>query len=230
LPLPLVLVYAAQLRRSQSKALRVMVAFLGTGPLGVLFYNVLPACGPIHVFGSAFPFHPLSTAAALHMPLTAVAIPGARNAIPSLHMTWVLLIWWNSKGLSPWIRAIACTFVWATVLATMGTGEHYFIDLVVALPFSLLVQGLSSLSLPLRAGPRRVSILFGTFAMLLWLALLSFATRLFWTSPVLPWTMVAVTLGASLTLWRRLLDASTQETQSVLSLPAAQARARRAAG
>ena len=52
LPLPLALVYAAQLRLQKEKALAVMLAFLVTGPVGVLFYNLLPACGPAHIFGA----------------------------------------------------------------------------------------------------------------------------------------------------------------------------------
>ena len=207
LPLPLALVYAAHIRHAKSKALEVMLAFLATGPLGVMFYNMLPACGPIHIFGPAFPWHPLSTADAMRLTVVPILVKGARNAIPSLHMTWVLLVWWNSKGLPRWVRAIALAFVWFTVLATLGTGEHYFIDLVVAFPFSLMVQALCSYSLPLRSGERRTACLFGVFVTLTWLALLSFATSFFWFSPVIPWTMIAATVGSSVYLWHRLLQA-----------------------
>ena len=195
LPLPLALVYAAHLRRKKENALAVMLAFLVTGPVGVMFYNMLPACGPAHVFGAAFPWHPLSTADAMHMNVVPVLLKGARNAIPSLHMTWVLLVWWNSRGLPRWVRSIALLFLILTAMATVGTGEHYFIDLVVAFPFSLMVQALCSYSLPLRSGERRNAFLFGTFATLIWLALLSFSTSIFWISPVLPWTMIAATVA-----------------------------------
>jgi len=206
LPLPLALVYAEQLRKLGSKALFVMTAFLITGPIGILGYNMMPACGPIHLFGRDFPFHPLSTAQAARMVLLTLPVQGARNAIPSLHMTWVLLIWWNSRGLSRWVRAIALSFVWATVLATTGSGEHYVVDLVVAFPFSLMIQALSSYPVPLRTGPRRVAFLFGTFTTLAWLMLLSFGTRLFWISPILPWVLVVATVATSVVLWHRLLD------------------------
>jgi hypothetical protein len=209
LPLPLALVYAARIRSARSKAIVAMLAFLVTGPLGVIFYNMLPACGPVHAVGPAFPFHPLSAADAMRMQPEPILIQGARNAIPSLHMTWVLLIWWNSKGLSRWIRSIALTFVWATVLATLGTGEHYVVDLVVAFPFSLMVQALSSYSMPWRTGERRTAFLFGTFATLVWMALLSFWTSVFWISPVLPWAMVTATIFLSVLFWHRLLETPT---------------------
>ena len=211
LPLPLALVYAAHLRGEKKNALAVMLAFLVTGPVGVLFYNMLPACGPAHIFGPAFPWHPLPADAAMHMAVAPVLLKGARNAIPSLHMTWVLLVWWNSRGLQRWVRAIALVFLVLTAMATLGTGEHYFIDLVVAFPFSLMVQSLCSFSLPLRSAERRTAFLFGTFATLFWLALLSFAPSLFWISPLLPWAMVVATVVPSIVLWRRLLGAGTEE-------------------
>jgi hypothetical protein len=231
LPLPLALVYAGQLRKLGKKALFVMTAFLITGPIGILCYNMLPACGPIHLFGRDFPFHPLTTAQAARMTLETLPVFGARNAIPSLHMTWVLLIWWNSKGLPRWVRAIALSFVWATALATTGSGEHYVIDLVVAFPFSLMIQALSSYSLPFRSGPRRVAFLFGTFTTLAWLMLLSFATRLFWISPILPWVLVTATVAISLVLWHRLLNAlfgsdqtSSSQTSEANAEPLARAQ------
>jgi PAP2 superfamily len=211
LPLPLALVYAAQLRRKRENALAVMLAFLVTGPLGVLFYNMLPACGPVHVFGAAFPWHPPSIAEAMEMNVVPILLKGARNAMPSLHMAWVLLVWWNSKGLARWVRAIALLFVVLTVMATLGSGEHYFIDLVVAFPFSLMVQALCSYSLPFRGGARRTAFLFGTFVTLIWLALLSFTTRFFWSSPVVPWAMVVATVAPSILLWNRLVSAGTQD-------------------
>jgi hypothetical protein len=225
LPLPLALVYASQLRRHKEKALAVMLAFLATGPIGVFFYNVLPACGPVHVFGAAFPMHPLSTAQAMAVNLAPVLIAGARNAIPSLHMTWVLLVWWNAKGLARWVRAIAAVFVGFTVLATLGTGEHYFIDLVVAFPFSLMVQALCSYSMPFREGERRNAFLLGTLLTLFWLALLSFAVKVFWISPLLPWIMVLATIGSSVYFWQRLLNAGTQETPVVVKRVAVSAGA-----
>jgi hypothetical protein len=223
LPLPLALVYAGQLRHRREKALAVMLAFLATGPLGVLFYNMLPACGPVHVLGSIFPWHPLSTTAAMRMNLAPVLIKGARNAIPSLHMTWVLLVWWNSKGLARWIRAIAVVFLALTTMATLGTGEHYFIDLVVAFPFSLMVQAMCAYSLPFRSGERRTAFLFGTFATLIWLAFLSFSTRVFWSSPVVPWAMVIATIAPSIVLWNRLMRSGTQQQSMPMRAAAAHA-------
>jgi PAP2 superfamily len=225
LPLPLALVYAAQLRRMRERALSVMLAFLFTGPIGVLCYNMLPACGPVHLWPAAFPWHLFSTTEALSLKIVPVAIGGARNAIPSLHMTWVLLVWWNSRGLARWIRSIAAIFVAFTVLATLGTGEHYFVDLVVAFPFSLMVQALCSYPLPFRERERRNAFLLGTFETLIWLALLSFSLQVFWSSPILPWTMIVATISSSVYFWQRLLRVRSDGVSLPVKAAAASASA-----
>jgi hypothetical protein len=220
LPLPLALVYAAHLRLKSKNAFPVMLAFLVTGPMGVLFYNMVPATGPVHIFGQGFPWHPLSTSQAMHLVLETIPLKGPRNAIPSLHMAWVLLIWWNSKGLSRWIRVIALAFAIFTVLATLGTGEHYFVDLVVAFPFALMVQALCLYPLPFKSGSRRAAFLFGTFASLAWMALISFATPFFWISPVIPWAMVIATISFSTLLMHRMQNVELTNERVQWEIPA----------
>ena len=221
LPLPLALVYAGHVRRQKSMAVSTMAAFLFTGPVGVILYNILPACGPVHIFGAAFPFHPPAMADVMRMQVVPILMKGARNAIPSLHMTWVLLIWYNSRKLPRWIRSIAMAFVVFTFLATLGSGEHYFVDLVVAFPFSLMMQAISSFSLPFRSRERRIAILFGAALTLTWVGLLSFANKLFWISPIIPWAMVAATVSSSLVLWQRLLRVSFSDNSvDAKALPA----------
>ena len=46
---------------------------------------------------------------------------------------------------------------------------------------------------------------------LIWLALLSFSTGLFWISPIIPWAMVLATVSSSVILWNRLLSAGSHE-------------------
>jgi hypothetical protein len=220
LPLPLALVYAAHLRLKSKNAFPVMLAFLVTGPMGVLFYNMVPATGPVHIFGQGFPWHPLSTSQAMHLVLETIPLKGPRNAIPSLHMAWVLLIWWNSKGLSRWIRVIALAFAIFTVLATLGTGEHYFVDLVVAFPFALMVQALCLYPLPFKSGSRRSAFLFGTFVSLAWMALISFATPFFWISPVIPWAMVIATISFSTLLMHRMQNVELTNERVQWEIPA----------
>lgn len=194
LPIPIALIYAGQLIRHQEKSYVAMLAFLVTGPLGILFYNLFPAIGPIALFGQNFPFHPLPVKQAARLLLEPIALAGPRNAIPSLHMAWTLLAWWYSRGLSWWERAVALAFVLFTVLATLGTGEHYFVDLVVAFPFALFVQSLCSYTLTWKDPRRLTAFCFGLFVTLAWLVALRHTGKFFWISPVIPWTLCAATI------------------------------------
>lgn len=198
LPIPIALVYAGRLLRIGKKAIPSFVAFLATGPIGVIFYNLFPALGPAHLFRNGFPWHPLTFEQSSKLFLEPVAIAGPPNAIPSLHMGWVLLVWWYSRGLSWWERCIAFAFLFFTVLATMGTGEHYCIDLVVAFPFALLVEAICTFSLSVMERTRLISILLGAFGTFAWLMLLRHATKLFWISPIVPWLACIFTVSLSL--------------------------------
>ena len=202
LEIPLILVYVRHLVGKGERALPVMIIFMITGPIGVIFYNLFPAAGPFHLFGDRFPFHPLNSTQIRHLLLEPTQIHAFPNAIPSLHMTWVLLAWWNSQGLSRLTRSIAFAFVAFTVLATLGTGEHYLVDLIVAFPYALMLQALPVLAR--RGREALVPFLFGLSTVLLWMTLLRFTPNLFWISPVIPWTLSAATIAASLWLKRRL--------------------------
>jgi hypothetical protein len=207
LPFTLAIVYSGQAVRLRGKAIPIFAAFLIAGPVGGLFYNLLPALGPAHLFGEAFPWHPLAADQARRLLLETVPIEGLRNAIPSLHMGWTLMAWWYSRGLSVWERGFAFAFVAFTVLATMGTGEHYFIDLIVAFPFVLFLQALCTVSLHWSDSRRLTPFLFGLIATLSWLAILRFGVSVFWYSPVIPWVSCLATIGMTEYVRQGLKDA-----------------------
>jgi hypothetical protein len=195
LAIPIAVIYAGRLIRYKEGAFPSMLAFLIAGPLGIICYNIFPACGPHSLFGMNFPFHPLSMSDLPRLAMEAVPIVGARNALPSLHLAWTLLAWWYSKGLS-WIeRGIALVFLTLTVCGTLGTGEHWFVDLVVAFPFALMIQGLCAYGVPWKNETRISAIAFGLGGTLAWFALLRYATKMFWTSPLVPWGLVAATVA-----------------------------------
>jgi len=194
LPVAITLICARHIAGRTAKALSVVAALVSTGPIGVLFYNLFPALGPRHIAELGFPFHLLSRAQTMNLALVEIAARGPRNAIPSLHMAWVLLIWWYSRGLSLWTRAIALLFVIFTVTSTLGTGEHYLVDLVVGIPFAVFVESLCSFHLQWRDRRKILALAWGLGATLTWLALLRFATPLFWISPIIPWGLIVATI------------------------------------
>jgi PAP2 superfamily len=200
LSVPIAVVYAGQLRRIGAKALQCFIAFVVTGPIGILFYNAVPALGPAHLFQKNFPWHPLAIDQVRHLLLEPVALAGPRNAIPSLHMAWVLLAWWYSRGLSSVERAVALFYLVFVALATLGTGEHYFIDLVVAVPFALFVESLFAYDLPIANSSRIRGVAFGLLSTCAWLAALRLTPHAFWSTPLLPWTLCAATIAVALYL------------------------------
>lgn len=224
LAIPITLIYAGRLTRFGARAFSAMLAFLITGPVGILFYNIFPACGPIHLVPRLFPYHPPALAQMPRLLLEPVAITGARNAIPSLHLAWTLLAWWYSRGLSWWERSIAFAFLAFTAAATMGTGEHYFVDLVVAFPFALMIQALCSYELPWSNSSRLQAIGIGFGATMLWFALLRFVNRLFWTSPVVPWALVIATIALVTIRQRELARAAADGQEADSSVARASAR------
>jgi hypothetical protein len=113
-------------------------------------------------------------------------------------MAWVLLAWWYSRGLSAAERAVAMFYLVFVALATLGTGEHYFIDLVVAVPFALLMESLFAYDLRLSDSNRVRGVAFGLVSTCAWLAALRFTPRLFWSTPILPWTLCAATVAIAL--------------------------------
>jgi hypothetical protein len=195
LAVPIMMAYAGRLVSHGRKAAACMAAFVATGPAGLLFYNIFPAAGPHNLFGHKFPFMPLNYNQIVNVILEPVAIAGPRNAMPSLHLAWTLLAWWYTRGLS-WIeRTIAFLFLALTAFATMGTGEHWLADLVVAFPFSLMIQAACSYTLPIADRRRIEAFVFGLGLTAGWLLMLRYCTRLFWTSPIVPWSLVVATIA-----------------------------------
>lgn len=102
-------------------------------------YAVLPVAGPRYAFPS-FPYD-APTHSTPHM-IHLLAVP---NGVPSVHMTLAILIFWFSR---PWAlgKVFGAIFVLLTVAATLGSGEHYLFDLLVAIPYSALTIHLGGYS------------------------------------------------------------------------------------
>ena len=141
LPLGLAACLAIQWRDSQRNA-RILVDLrwlsVSLGIAGFLLYQISPAAGPIYLFGKDFPSHVPDLAGLAIQP--AWLQPVARNGMPSLHVGWTLLLFWNMRRRAWWLGAIAAIYLTLTALATLGFGEHYLADLMVAPPLALAIQ------------------------------------------------------------------------------------------
>jgi hypothetical protein len=159
---------------------------------GLLLYTVVPATGPRFVFPE-FPQNPPDS---ILPRLITVDSTAMRNAVPSLHFTWTLLLLWMARNARAWVRRIALAFVVLTFVATMALGQHYFVDLIVALPFTIAVIASSERSF-------RIATIAGAM-LAAWLIALRFfpvsALRLGrWN-----WLPVLLTIAGSVVLFSRL--------------------------
>jgi hypothetical protein len=104
--------------------------------------------------------------------------------------------------LPKWFRCFTVFYFAAMLLATLATGQHYLIDLIVALPFAVVVQAVT-LQLWHRKGAY-APFWFGTLATAMWLFLLKDHVDLFLNTPGFTATGMALTVTATVLATRRL--------------------------
>ncbi len=136
-----VLFVAAYLRLPAAVRPRYLAAIAACGLVILPFYVLCPAAGPAYLFGARYPNAlPLVSAPQAH-PLSRVC---ELNTTPSGHLAWALLLFWFARRYCG--RRTAAIFAMIAVLilaATLGLGEHYVIDLVVAIPYTAAVWWLT---------------------------------------------------------------------------------------
>ena len=139
LAVPVGLVYIGHLQHRRWPV-DILQGFILNAVVGYALFWMFPASGPVFAFPDQYPFSPPPVS---EIQPARMAIEGLPNAMPSVHVSTVLLIWFNCR---PWLwaRWLSALFAGATVLSTLGLGQHYLIDLVVAFPYALLIQSLSA--------------------------------------------------------------------------------------
>jgi hypothetical protein len=207
--------YAAFMRRRERPIWELIELLFAPAMIGYLFFSIFPVCGPRYAFPLDFPKTDLPYGLLHRLALQSIAVLRAfpRNGVPSLHMTWALLIWLNTRGLQRWARAAAVSLVVATFFDTLATGEHYLFDLVVALPFTLCMQACLVRTVgwckPEKWWPATV----GAVAFLCWLAVGRFGLAWMLTSRALAWFLVLSSSAACLA-WMVRLPALIPEMQT----------------
>src|SRR5579871_166184 len=94
-------------------------------------YALVPACGPAYAFPN-FPAEPLFSVPA------SLRITADPNAMPSIHVATALLLFLFARG--KWWRFFSLVFLAGTAISTLASGEHYVVDLIVAVPFACFVH------------------------------------------------------------------------------------------
>jgi len=121
-----------------------------------------------------------------------------------------VLLWWNSRKFPLALRAAGLLFVTLTVFATLGSGQHYLVDLVASLPFALTVQSVASCRTSKQRWGTAAAVGFGlTIA---WLILVRHGVSFALLSPAIPWTLVLATVSITLSVrsWMSAEESSGQ--------------------
>ena len=133
LPMVMAGVLAAHLwGRPRTQELGHMVrAFVLNLMAALPIYCLIPVCGPQF----AFPDFPWSSPPVAAHPIPLSAAP---NGIPSVHFSTALLITWYLRHWT-WGKWCGGAYLALTALATLGSGQHYVFDLIVAIPYAYAV-------------------------------------------------------------------------------------------
>ena len=215
LSLPLVMAFVVAFRvpiQAERASWDVISLLMLAGMGGWALYNVVPATGPIYAFAASFPHQslPYAVLPKLLLEKIPVALSAPRNAIPSLHLTWVLLLYWNTKGMSRGMRLFLAIYLVLTAVSTLGTGEHYFLDLVAAVPYALTVQALVSPERQAAVSRRFLAASCGLGLTLGWLLLVRYGVKLMLLSPAVPWGLTALTCIIVWTVYAQIASLPTR--------------------
>jgi hypothetical protein len=186
------------LERRQRSAADLQVAFIAAGVIGILFLHLAPIAGP-----SAFrPYFPLNLPP-FEAATSELFVAGRRyrNSVPSMHTTWALLMYWHSRPLGWRSRVFAGGWLVLTIVAMLGLGEHYLVDVAISIPFAVLLRAVLLRSAEQR--DRLVALAVGGVFYTLWLVLLRAPIALL-ADPWLVRPLALVGVGASLFVESRL--------------------------
>ncbi|GHD64170.1 fused MFS/spermidine synthase [Jeongeupia chitinilytica] len=207
LPLFFAVQYMQQRQSVRPPRVYLLPLWLGSTMLVCLLaYLLLPVTGPKYAFGAAFPNHmpPIS-----QIPAVAAVNPHffARNGFPSMHFGWAFALFLNAKLVSgKWSSRFFLLFAGLTILATLGLGEHYVVDLVASVPFVYVLQGLFIRHMPWSNRARLQNIAIGVGFWLGLLLLLRFGINLFTHVPGLSWVVLLATIIVPTIFYRRMIN------------------------
>lgn len=185
------------LRAGKSESMHLWRYVVWPYAIGGLIYTLLPITGPAYAFPQHFP-NAMPEPASFAL-TSAVGLPAYRNGMPSMHLTGALLLLYAALCIrnraATWLSVV---FVVGTAWATLALGEHYLIDLLAALPFSVT---LASILLAPRAisnpSPFRRSTLIVSVLTVMWLLGLRVLAWWFDQNPSVLWLLALASVVAT---------------------------------
>ena len=150
--IPITVVAAFQWKHKEPEALSVLPAFMVGSIIGFICYWLAPAIGPKVYFAGDFPLLHAKPDYLAQLSPYDYNPHHPRNDMPSMHFSWSVMAFLFTRGFSAPARVYAAAFVFFTMCATIGLGEHYLMNLIVGMSPVLFVRGLTAA----RVGWRRI--------------------------------------------------------------------------
>ena len=183
-------------------------AFVAAGALGLLVYHLCPAAGPIYAFQATYPWTAPAAGDVSSLPLSLGPFP--RNCVPSLHTTWALLMLWHARPRGRAATVLAAIWLVLTEIATLGLGEHYLVDLAIAVPFAVGVDALVQRGVPLSRPERSLPIATGAALVGLWVIAIRDPEAHLAGSPIAARALTIATVAIPLALRSKLSKSEPQ--------------------
>jgi hypothetical protein len=140
IPLGFAFIFGLQLRQKLSPPANMILVWIVSTIGCLIAYHLCPITGPIYLFEkNVFP-NAMPEASQISN-ISTLNIAQFRNGFPSMHLGACLMMIFTARYQK--LKILNCILYIAaglTVLATLGKGEHYLIDLVVSFPFIVAIQ------------------------------------------------------------------------------------------
>jgi hypothetical protein len=125
-----------------------------------------------------------------------------------VHFSTALLVFWNTAHMRKAGRIAAGLFLAGMTFAVLALGEHYLIDVIVAVPFSLLFQAAFTDPSAANSRARYIAMLSGAVMVAGWLAMLRLTIQSVVAWPAVACAAFIFTVGLSIWARHRLLVSS----------------------
>lgn len=195
-PLAFVALTLIQLRNHPAYLPNALLLWVVMTFCALIAYHFFPITGPKYVFGSNNFLSALQTPENWPLELTSGAGPNPRNGMPSMHFGWMLaaLLIWTFSGTRRLSQMVLVAMTFCVALATLFLGEHYVIDLLIAVPFVLAAIALCTTGVPWSSVERRLTVALGFGCWLIWIFLLRTQINFFIHHPWACWLMIIATI------------------------------------
>jgi PAP2 superfamily len=207
LPVSFVACLVAEQRLPQPKAAhpsRLQHVALVLGAAVFALFQICPAAGPILAFHQEFP--KLMPQGLGTLPIAVRFAP--RNCLPSFHLAGALALFWNMRRRNFWLSATLAGYSFLTILATLGTGQHYLVDLIASPALLLVAQAICSrVTHPIRW----LAVTAGGVVTVGWVLAVRFGLLLRMPSAALVWSVAAMCILVAVALTEKLEDRAIEE-------------------